>query len=204
MKKRITALFTSLLMVMFCLPLYVITSGTVAQAAGVSDLYEADDLACYGTDEEYAIVPCNAGGSSVDLSGNGKDIHLWKTHRKTNQIWTLVKVGDYYYFKTKASGKVVDVPYAKAENGRRLQCFDYNGGDNQLWRLESMGDGTYAIHSKLNDSFVWDVWGASWDNGSAIALGGQHNNPNQRFRFVHTSTIEPMVEWGSTRRDCKG
>ena len=203
MKKRITALFTSLLMVMFCLPLSVFTPGTVAQAAQSSDLYEADDFAHYGVDEEYAIVPCNAGNSSID-SSDGTTMHLWKTHRKTNQIWTLVKVGDYYYFKTKASGKVVHVPYAKAENGQRLQCFDYNGGDNQLWRLESMGDGTYCIHSKLNDSFVWDVWGASRDNGSAIALGYQHGAPNQRFRLVHTSTIEPMSEWGSSRQDCNG
>ena len=95
MKKRITALFTSLLMVMFCLPLSVFTPGTVAQAAQSSDLYEADDFAHYGTDEEYAIVPCNAGGSSVDLSGNGKDIHLWKTHRSgrssRSEITTILK-----------------------------------------------------------------------------------------------------------------
>ena len=205
MKKRITALVTALFVTLFCLPLYVFTSGTVVQAAGVSDLYEADDLQRYGTDEEYAIVPCNAGGSCVDLNGsNATSLQLYELHCKVNQIWKIGKVGDYYYFKSKWNGKAIDVPYGSASSGVQLQGFDYHGGNNQLWRLESMGDGTYCIHSKINDSFVWDVWGAAWDNGSAIALGGQHNNPNQRFRFVHTSTIEPMVEWGSTRKDCKG
>ena len=170
-----------------------------------SDPNEADDLAKYGIFEEYSIVPCNAGCSAVDFNGsNGKDIMIYKSHRKVNQRWTLGKVGNYYYISSKWNGKVVDVPSAKAENGKALQGCNYNGTNAQLWRLESMGDGTYCIHSKLNDSLVWDVWGATWNDRSTIALGYKHGRTNQRFRFVHTSTIEPMSEWGSTRQDCSG
>ncbi|MBQ9558129.1 MAG: RICIN domain-containing protein, partial [Clostridia bacterium] len=204
MNKRIIALFLALIFSLCCLPFTGIAEETAGDASATSyaDTYEADDFALYGTDEEYAIVPCNAGSSCVDDGGTG--IQLWKTHRRSNQIWTLGKVGDYYYIKSKANGRVVDVPNNKAESGRQLQTYDYHGGNNQLWRLESMGDGTYCIHSKLNDSFVWDVWGDSWDNGSAIALSTKHGRQNQRFRLIHTSTVEPMSEWGSSRQDCNG
>ena len=205
LKKRITALLIALLIVLLSLPLSVYAAEIPDITSAANDVsYETDDLERYGLDEEYSIIPCNAGGSAVDLSGDGKDIHLWKTHRKNNQIWTLGKVGDYYYIKNKSNGKVVDVPGGAASSAKQLQSSVYNGGNNQLWRLESMGDGTYCIHSKLNDSLVWDVWGATWNNGSAISLGGKHGAPNQRFRFVHTSTIEPMSEWGAARQDCAG
>ena len=31
-----------------------------------------------------------------------------------------------------------------------------------------------------------------------------NSEPNERFRFVQTSTIEPMSEWGSSRQNCNG
>ena len=208
MKKRIMALFIALMLVLLSLPLS-------ASAAGTSDLSgdntadnegprEADDLARYGLDEEYAIVPCHAGCSAVELSSNGEDIHLWKTHRKTSQVWTVGKVGDYYYIKNKSNGNVVDIPYANTESGKGLQCWKYTGGGTQLWRLESMGDGTYTIHSKAKDSLVWNVRGFSSDNGAAIQLYRMNGEANERFRFVHTSTVEPMSERGASRHDCNG
>ena len=203
MKKRIIASVLALVMALLCLPFTAFAEGDAQKTQNTSDAsYELDDFARYGTSEEYAIVPCNAGSSCVD--DGGTEIHLWRTHRRDNQIWTLVKAGDSYYIKNKANGKVIDVPYAKAESGVGLECYDYHGGDNQLWRLESMGDGTYAIHSKLNDSLVWNVRGDVWDNGAAIQLYRMNGEANERFRFVHTSTIEPMSEWGSSRQNCSG
>ena len=207
MKKRICAFLLAALIVLPCLPLTVSAAEEPEETAAAaspaeSAAYEADDFARYGDGEEYAIVPCNAGGSRVD--DGGSQIHIWRAHHKDNQIWTLVKVGDYYCIKSKATGKVVDVPQAKAELRKELQCYQYNGGDNQLWRLEDMGDGTYAIHSKLNDSLVWNVKGYVWDNGAAIQLYSMNGQANERFRFIHTSTVEPMSEWGSSRRDCAG
>ena len=165
---------------------------------------EYDDLVRYGLDEEYTIIPLHAGYSAVDFSGNGKDIYIYRTHCRSNQRWKLKKVGDYYAFVSVWNGKAIDVPGGDASSGKALQGYDYNGTDAQLWRFESMGDGSYIIHSKLNDSFVWDVWGATWNDQSPIALGDRHGASNQRFRFIHTSTVEPMSEWGSTRQDCSG
>ncbi len=203
MKKRIIAIIITVLLVMSCLPVSV--SAADNSSAGTGDNYETDDFARYGTDEEYSIVPCHAGGSAVDFNAaNGKGITIHKSHRKTNQRWKLKKVGDCYAFISVLNGKAIDVPRSNSTNKQQLQVYDYHGENNQLWRLESMGDGTYTIHSKLNGAFCWDVSDASWDDGKKVCLYTQHSGPNQRFRFVHTSTIEPMSDWGSTRRDCSG
>ena len=91
MKKRISALFIAILMVMFCLPISVSAEETSTKTPETVGGYEgADDLARWGIGEEYAIVPCNAGTSAVDLNGsNGTDITIHKSHRKVNQRWTL-------------------------------------------------------------------------------------------------------------------
>lgn len=206
MKNRIPALCLALILTLLCLPLSVSVSAEESSGNAVTGLYgEADDLARFGTDEEYAIVPCCAGSSAVDLHGNdGKTLQIYRSARHENQIWTIGKVGDYYYFKSKWNGKAVDVPNSAAAGIRELQCYGYHGGDNQLWRLESMGDGTYSIHSKLNDSMVWDVRGGLWDDGTVIQLHQQNRTPAQRFRFVHVSTTEPTSEWGADRHDCSG
>lgn len=206
MKKRISALFIAILMVMFCLPISVSAEETSTKTPETVGGYEgADDLARWGIGEEYAIVPCNAGTSAVDLNGsNGTDITIHKSHRKVNQRWMLGKVGEYYYFKNKWNGKVIDVSDSNAVSGQALQGNTYNGTDSQLWKLESMGDGTYSIQNKLNDSLVWDVQGSTWNNGAKITLFTQHKASNQRFRFVHVSTVEPMSDWGSERQDCSG
>ena len=82
MKKRISALFIAILMVMFCLPISVSAEETSTKTPETVGGYEgADDLARWGIGEEYAIVPCNAGTSAVDLNGsNGTDITIHKSH----------------------------------------------------------------------------------------------------------------------------
>lgn len=164
-----------------------------------------NDLERYGTEEEYSIVPCCAGGARVDMStASDRSIQLYRTTLGTNQTWILGKVGDYYYIKSKYDGKVVEVPGGNAYSGLVLSCADYNGSDRQLWALEDMNDGTFALHSKLNNGLVWDVQNNTSADFSKILLFPQHRYSNQRFRFVHNSTVEPVSEWGSMIHDCEG
>ena len=159
------------------------------------------DPLSYGENEDFSIVPCNTGGGAVDDSGAGK-IHLWKAHRKANQRWKIKRSGEYVYFQ-ESSGKVIEIP-GNGGNGTQLVPAAYNGGDGQLWRIQDMGDGTFTIHSKRNDSLVWDVSSYAQDNGTAICVYGCHGDRNQRFTFVPLTTQEPMSEWGASRHDCNG
>ena len=71
-----------------------------------------------------------------------------------------------------------------------------------MFKLEEAGDGTYFIRSKVNQKLVWDVTGNKAENGTVIGLFNLHRNGNQRFRFVHLTTIEEMSDWGASRQDC--
>ncbi|MBQ6353878.1 MAG: RICIN domain-containing protein [Lachnospiraceae bacterium] len=158
----------------------------------------------YGEDEGYAIVPVHAGSTAVDLGMDSGGVQLYKAHRKKNQLWTIKKHGDYYSFESMASGnRAIAVDGNKAQSGVKLMTTEsYSGSDMQLFKLEPAGDGTYYIRSKANEKMVWDVEGLSTSNGARIMVHELNRGPNQRFRFVHVTTVEPMSDWGASRNDC--
>ena len=161
------------------------------------------DYAGYGENESFAIVPLNAGGCSVDLSySNGTSIQVWKTNRTNNQNWFVRKKGDYVYLQCCNGSKVIEVKGGKATPSAELQAAAYDGSDKQLWKLDPLSDGTYLIRSKLDETYAMDVKGDTSSNGTKIQIFPEHRRCNQRFRFVHTTTIEPMSEWGASRHDC--
>ena len=84
MKKRIFALALSLVLALFCLPVAAFAEGDgKATQNAFETTYEFDDFARYGEGEEYAIVPCSAGSSCVELdSGAGTRLQLWTSRRK--------------------------------------------------------------------------------------------------------------------------
>ncbi len=161
------------------------------------------DYAGYGENECFAIVPLNAGGCCVDLSGsNGTTIQIWKTNRTDNQNWLVRKKGSYYYLQSRSTSKVIEVKGGKATPSAELQAAAYTGEDKQLWKLDPLSDGTYLIRSKLDETYTMDVKGETSSNGAKIQIFPEHRKCNERFRFVHTTTTEPMSEWGASRHDC--
>lgn len=168
MKKRITALLTALLVTLFCLPFSLFATGTVVDAF----YYRNDDLGHFGPNQKYVIVPCNAENSALTFDTPAEDSKSTKFYLNkkdeyyTNQVWIVRKVDNYYVFECKDNGKVIDVPGGIAQKDKALQAYDYNESNAQYWRLESMDDGSYIIHSKLNDSLCWDMQGASNADGT--------------------------------------
>ena len=159
----------------------------------------------FSADEGFAIVPQHAGASAIDLSASDeKTVQLFKAHKGDNQTWKVEKHGDYVSFRSFCYDKVLEVPGSNTANGTRLKAAAYDGSDKQLWELDPVGDGGYFIRSKLDHNKVIDVSGSSTGNGTAIQLYSLNRTSAQRFRFVHTTTPEPMNEWGATRHDCNG
>ena len=56
--------------------------------------------------------------------------------------------GTYYQVIAKHSGKCLDVSAASLVNGANVQQWACNGGDNQRWKLVSMGDGYNELVAK--------------------------------------------------------
>ncbi|MBQ4362214.1 MAG: RICIN domain-containing protein, partial [Lachnospiraceae bacterium] len=178
-------------------------SDETGEEAGEDQGKEADqDFTAYGEDEGFAIVPVCAGGSSVDADETTGAIRIRKTSRNNNQAWRIRRSGEYFYFESMTDGgKVVEAkgtsPGSEVEAGT-----EFNGSDSQLFKLEEAGDGTYFIRSGQNENIVWDVYSSSSADDTAIKLHNLHRKSNQRFRFVHLTTIEEMSDWGASRQDC--
>ena len=159
----------------------------------------------FGADEGFSIVPQHAGGSALDVSTSDKTkVQLHKTHRGENQTWKLIKNGEYFSILNFMNNKVLEVSGGKTDNGTVLTTAAYDGSDKQFWKLDPAGDGSYFIRSKLNDKKAVDVKSRGVGNGNAIILQELNKGKNQRFRFVHSTTPEPMNEWGATRHDVNG
>ncbi len=160
------------------------------------------DFTSFGEEEAFAIVPVCAGSSSVDLVESSGRITSHKSHRGINQAWTIHKYQDCYYFESMASGKKViqgtDISHGSPTEAKTK----FSESDKQLFKLEEAGDGSYFIHSKINEKLVLDVEGGSAENATTIQLFTLNRSNAQRFRFVHLSTVEEMSDWGASRQDC--
>ena len=166
---------------------------------------EAGGIDGYSEDEGFAIVPQHAGSSAFDVSASDKTtVQLYEAHRGDNQTWKLEKNGDYYSIRNFMNNKVLEVSGGKTDNGTVVKTAAYDGSDKQLWMLQATGDGSYFIKSKLDGNKVIDIKSYGTGNGSQITIYQIHAGKNQRFRFVHTTSPEPMSEWGATRHDCNG
>lgn len=95
--------------------------------------------------------------------------------------------GTYYQIVSKHSGKVLDVKGGTGmkKNGSAVHLWTSHGGDNQLFRLEEVGEGYYSIIAKHSGKVV-DVTGGESKtcNGIAIQQWQNHRAKNQLFRLV--------------------
>lgn len=96
------------------------------------------------------------------------------------QRYEIEYVADgYYRIINKASGKVLDVTGQSREARVNLQQADWNGGDGQLWRFISTGEGSYFIKSKLG-TFM-DSSSGSMDENNNIWMYGYNGSLAQSW-----------------------
>jgi hypothetical protein len=81
----------------------------------------------------------------------------------------------------KHSGKLFDIEGASTANGARLIQWDSNGGHNQHFIMEPLGDGSVRFVAEHSGK-VLDVEGASTAAGARIIQWDWHGGDNQRFR----------------------
>lgn len=205
MLKRITGMISVLTagvcaVMPFAQPVSVSAAEIYLSGEGTESVLEVNTV--LRENVQYAIVPCCAGSSAVDL--NGTAVGLSQVNRGAGQRWTLHKSGEFWYISCGDANKTLRDSGGKGASGALLTVGSYDGRDAFLWRLEDMHDGTFVIHSGINDKVVLDIYGSKSENGTQISLSGYHGKSNQRFRFIDLSTVVPMNEWGASRTDCTG
>ncbi len=92
------------------------------------------------------------------------------------------------YVKISASdGKVVDLSGARADSGRNVQFYTWNGSNAQIWRVAINSDGTIALKSKVNENYVLDISGASQNYGANVQL---YQNNGSRAQKWHLASMQ--------------
>jgi glucosylceramidase len=76
-----------------------------------------------------------------------------------------------YLIASFKSSKAVDVPGHSMANNTQIVQWKYNGGANQHWRINEIGNNDYTIES-VESGKLLDVLNASTDNGAPVQQYG--------------------------------
>jgi beta-xylosidase len=90
-----------------------------------------------------------------------------------------------YTLTNRNSGKCLDVAGSSSTDGANVQQYACNGGGNQRWRLEDLGDDTHRLVNVATGK-VLDTENCSSADGADLRQWSWLNNTCQRFRFLAT------------------
>ncbi|MFW6351794.1 MAG: RICIN domain-containing protein [Bacteroidota bacterium] len=134
----------------------------------------------------YSFQPLHS-NNVFDVSGgsnkNGARIGLWDSHGGTNQLFEFIYAGAprVYNIRIAKSGKFIDAGASKInEKGCHVQQWSENGGENQKWKLESVGP-QWAIPQKNQAFHIRPAYSKKyWDLGGD---GPETNKKGKRFKL---------------------
>ena len=127
------------------------------------------------------------------VSGTGKTVKLSGTELLS---------GVSYYIINQNSGKAVDIPNGKLEEGTNIQQWEYNGSWAQQWRIISVDDKYCRIVSAGDESMCIAAAQNSSEDGVNIELQKYSGKDNQLFMFKKCGTDYGIVSKCSD--DCGG
>jgi hypothetical protein len=91
-----------------------------------------------------------------------------------------------YRFVFTHSGQVLDIRSSSTWNGGIVQQYAWHGGRNQIWKIQSIGNGYHKIVS-TNSSKVLEVPNFSTSNTVAIRQWDYVGGNNQQWQIIATS-----------------
>lgn len=94
-------------------------------------------------------------------------------------------VSTTYTLTNRNSGKCLDVSGSSSADGADVRQYACNGGANQRWRLEDLGDDTHRLVNVASGK-VLDTENCSSADGAGLRQWSWLDNTCQRFRFVAT------------------
>ncbi|MDR1421945.1 MAG: RICIN domain-containing protein [Coriobacteriales bacterium] len=122
--------------------------------------------------------------------GKAGDIIQWSPNFKGNQKWIISEEDKqgYCHITDVAKGRCLDVYGSKAEANAAIIAWPRKepATANQLWRIEEHANGSWTLHSALDDELVLDIFGKSRSAGAAAILWQYTGAPNQCFIPVDT------------------
>lgn len=89
----------------------------------------------------------------------------------------------WYRMVCRQSNKALDVNGSSTANGGTVIQWDYSGGNNQQWKITSLGNGYFSIINR-NSNKALDVNGSSTTGGTSIVQWDYWGGNNQQWRIV--------------------
>jgi len=98
---------------------------------------------------------------------------------------TAVTNGKVYYIRNLRSGKYLDVTEAADVNGTTIKQINFNGNDNQKWRVLDAGDGYQKLVSLCSSSGrALDIPNAVNTEGTNVQLWSDNKTVAQKFKIL--------------------
>ncbi len=166
-----------------------------------------DPVSAAGYDGLRSLLAWKLGVHGIDpratISFNGRNLATVSGHRDVNstecpggRLYELLpqlrnELGNLmgaprYNVASAASDKVVDVWGASRRAGAAVIQWSPNGGANQQWRFEALGDDVYRIVA-VHSGQVLDVYGGSTAPGADVIQWPWNGGANQQWRLVPQS-----------------
>jgi hypothetical protein len=89
----------------------------------------------------------------------------------------------WYRMVCRQSNKALDVNGSSTTNGGDIIQWDYSGGNNQQWKITSLGNGYFSIINR-NSNKALDVNGSSTTGGTNIIQWDYSGGNNQQWKII--------------------
>lgn len=149
-------------------------------AKGLNSL-ESNDSAIgansFLTDTGEGVVGEKANASSVKAKENSQE---------------MLPDGTYSFSPEAANGKVADCKDGSTSNGTRIQSWESNGADAQVWRVETSDDGSSTVYHAASGKAL-DVTDGNAYCGAAVQLWEANGTGAQKWYFVQEGSSYKIV-----------
>ena len=119
----------------------------------LSGINWTDKTAVYSMGTDTYLLKFMQSNDCIDIprgsDQNGIELKLWETNYGGNQLWFLMKEGDYYQILSKFNGKAISISKNSINGEYQIIQDNVIKSDNQLWSIKKSGSG-YTITAKLN------------------------------------------------------
>ena len=133
-------------------------------------------------------------GVADSSTQDGAKINQYQPSNAFSQRWYLYSEAllgnvNLYSLISVPTCKAIDVPGFSTQVGTQMQQFTYNGGNNQLWLREKVGDGSWYLKNVGNGLYL-TIQDGSKNNGAPLIQSTFSGKNRQRWYFVRVSSDE--------------
>lgn len=121
----------------------------------------------------------------VDLNAFAKEEPAGASPKSLGAVRIDIPEGNYYLVSA-YSGKAMDIAWASTQNLAAAELWQYNGNNNQIFKIINAGNHQYYICA-MHSGKVLDASGASFSNGTPIVQYSPNGGKNQLWEFYRNT-----------------